>query len=455
MTDGLRISSSLQKRMMVTLIAGAAILAIILFFIVRGYAAKIAQDGQDNILGASVSSILDAAVIRDGNVEVDFPYASFSMLDTDLDDRVFYAIYQDGELISGYENLPQLSQVRGTQSVFQTLQFEDNQVRIASATRTLIGARDRTEVSVSIAQTQDALSRTLNRISRNVAAFGAGFFALVALLSYWATATTIKPLMRLASSVEKRGPQDLSPFQKEVPAEMVPLVSSLNTLMGRLDQSLTQSEDFIAEAAHRVRTPLATVRSYAEATLQRVSKKENRAALRSMVRAIDESSRAASQLLDHAMITFRADHLQKERIDLVDLVQELAVRLAPIAEMKDVELNLQNDPSVEIHGDLILIQNAIRNLIDNALKYSPNEAAINIAIRSSPRPYVEICDQGPGFPPDDMANLTKRFTRGKNADGTIGSGLGLTIAKDVATAHDGALELSNHPKGGACVILSF
>ena len=77
--------------------------------------------------------------------------------------------------------------------------------------------------------------------------------------------------------------------------------------MGRLDHSLSQSEDFIAEAAHRIRTPLATVRSYAEATLQRVDTIENRQAMRSMIRAIDESSRAASQLLDHAMITFRAD----------------------------------------------------------------------------------------------------------------------------------------------------
>ena len=455
MTSKLKVSGSLQNRLMLTLISGAAVLGIILFFIVRGYAAQIAQNGQDDILEASLSSILDAIVIQDGSIEVDFPYASLSMLDTELDDRVFYSIYNDDILISGYEDLPLPEKINAEISTFNTIKYKDTNARIASAKRILIGEKERITISVSIAQTQDALSRTLNRISKNVALFGSGFFILVTLLSYWATATTISPLMRLASSVTKRGPQDLSPFEKKVPSEMYPLVTSLNKLMTRLDLSLKQSEDFIAEAAHRVRTPLATVRSYADATLQRVSKKENRDALRSMVRAIDEASRAASQLLDHAMITFRSDNLQKEPINLNDLVQNLIDNLAPIAEMKDIELKFKQEDKIELFGDFILIQNAIRNLIDNALKYSPYEGIITVSIGTSPISFLEIHDQGPGFPPKDLDNLTMRFTRGQNSNGIVGSGLGLTIAKDVANAHGAKLQLSNHEKGGACVTLLF
>ena len=455
MTSELKVSGSLQNRLMLTLISGAAVLGIILFFIVRGYAAQIAQNGQDDILEASLSSILDAIVIQDGSIEVDFPYASLSMLDTELDDRVFYSIYNDDILISGYEDLPLPEKINAEISTFNTIKYKDTNARIASAKRILIGEKERITISVSIAQTQDALSRTLNRISKNVALFGSGFFILVTLLSYWATATTISPLMRLASSVTKRGPQDLSPFEKKVPSEMYPLVTSLNKLMTRLDLSLKQSEDFIAEAAHRVRTPLATVRSYADATLQRVTKKENRDALRSMVRAIDEASRAASQLLDHAMITFRSDNLQKEPINLNDLVQNLIDNLTPIAEMKDIELKFKQEDKIELFGDFILIQNAIRNLIDNALKYSPYEGIITVSIGTSPISFLEIHDQGPGFPPKDLDNLTVRFARGQNSNGIVGSGLGLTIAKDVANAHGAKLKLSNHEKGGACVTLSF
>ncbi len=450
MTLSLPVSGSLRNRLVVTLIGGAAILALLLFFAVRNYATQVAQQGQDNILGASIASILDAATIREGQVEIDIPYASFSMLSTTSDDRIFYAIYQDDTFLSGYPKLTvTLDQIRG----FQTTTFRGETVRLVTANRTLIGIDKRTQIRVALAQTQDALSGTLAQISRNAALFGAGFFAFAATLSFWATSTTIGQLQRLTNSVTRRGPEDLSPFRKPVPAEMAPLVISLNSLMGRLDQSLSQSEDFIAEAAHRVRTPLATVRSYAEATLQRVDKEENRQAMRSMVRAIDESSRAAGQLLDHAMITFRADHLDRQDIDLVALVNDLVVRLTPIAEMKDLELCLHGDATVAYSGDPILIQNAVRNLIDNALKYAPSESAVNIAVTATPDIQIKVSDTGPGFPTEEVDTLASRFKRGKNSEGTIGSGLGLTIAIDVAKAHGGDLVLSNGPEGGACATL--
>jgi len=433
-----------------TLIGGAAILALLLFFAVRNYAVQVAQLGQDNILDASATSMLDAATIRDGVIELDLPYSAFSMLTTSADDRVFYAILQDGEFLSGYEEL-----TFSDSQAFQTDQIRGSGVRKISASRTLIGVNRRAELQIVLAQTQDALSETLDQISRNAALLGVGFFALAVALSFWASSATVGQLGKLTTSVTRRGPQDLSPFTKPVPREMGPLVGSLNSLMGRLDQSLSQSEDFIAEAAHRVRTPLATVRSYAEATLQRVEKEENREAMRSMVKAIDESSRAAGQLLDHAMITFRADHLEREQIDLVELVRDLVQRMTPIAEMKDLSLSLQSEGRVHYSGDPVLIQNAVRNLIDNAMKYGPTESSIEITVSSGPGLRVSVCDHGPGFPKDEIETLTSRFQRGANAANTIGSGLGLTIAKDVATAHGGEIELENRPEGGACVTLSL
>lgn len=455
MTDSLPVSGSLRNRLVLTLIGGAAVLALVLFFAVRNYATQVAQQGQDSILQASVTSILDAAAIREGTVEIDIPYASFSMLSTPSDDRIFYAVYQNETFLSGYpEILPTQTEVR-QQSSFETIEFRGELVRLVTAGRTLIGAEERIQIQVALAQTQDALSGTLDQISRNAALFGAGFFALAAALSFWATSTTIGQLKRLTQSVTRRGPQDLSPFAKPVPNEMVPLVASLNSLMGRLDHSLKQSEDFIAEAAHRVRTPLATVRSQAEATLQRVDKEENRQALRAMVRAIDESSRAAGQLLDHAMITFRADHLERQNVDLVDLVSELVLQLTPIAEMKDLDFRFQCDKMVTYSGDPILLQNAVRNLVDNALKYAPSDSIVDISVQASSNIRVTVGDCGPGFPVGELESLAARFKRGQNSEGIVGSGLGLTIAKDVALAHGGELLLFNRPEGGACVVLSL
>jgi two-component system sensor histidine kinase TctE len=448
MTGDVTVSRSLRNRLAMILTGGAAVLAIVLFFVVRGYAAQIAQQGQDNILSASAASILDSAVLRDGQVELDFPYAALSMLSTDADDRVFYAIYEDGALLSGYAGLD-------IPNPFGSLTYDGATVRVATASRTLIGANVPRRVSVSVAQTQDALSGTLNRISTNVAVFGAGFFALATALSFWATSTTIGQLRRLTTSVTRRGPQDLSPFTKPVPTEMAPLVGSLNNLMSRLDQSLKQSEDFIAEAAHRVRTPLATVRSYAEATFQRVENPENRDALRSMMRAIDESSRAAGQLLDHAMVTFRAENLERSDVDLNDLLRDLVQRMTPIADMRDVNLILDATAPAQLHGDPILLQNALRNLLDNALKYAPADSRIMVRVQTIPSLSVDVSDEGRGFRLGEIDMLADRFVRGSDSGGQIGSGLGLTIAKDVAAAHGGRLILTNTPRGGACATLQF
>lgn len=448
--DSLAVSGSLRNRLVLTLIGGAAVLALLLFFAVRNYAVQVAQQGQDSILEASVTSMLDAAAIRNGEIELDLPYSAFSMLSTPADDQVFYVILQDGEFLSGYEDL-----TFSADAPFQSSRVRGAAVRKISASRTLIGANRRTEIQIVLAQTQDALSETLDQISRNAALLGLGFFALAAGLSYWATSATIGQLGKLTTSVTRRGPQDLRPFTKPVPQEMAPLVRSLNSLMARLDQSLTQSEDFIAEAAHRVRTPLATVRSYAEATLHRVEREENREAMRSMMKAIDESSRAAGQLLDHAMITFRADHLELEEIDLVELVHDLVQRMSPIAEMKDLSLSLLGETSVRYSGDPVLIQNAVRNLIDNAVKYGPSESSVEITVSNKPGPQIIVCDHGSGFPEGEIVTLTSRFQRGANATDTIGSGLGLTIARDVASAHGGKIILKNQPEGGACVTLSL
>ena len=174
-------------------------------------------------------------------------------------------------------------------------------------------------------------------------------------------------LRRLAASLSVGGPEDLSPVTARVPVEIVPLVKSLKQFTGRLRNFLTRSEDYIAEAAHRVRTLMATWRSQAEITLQKVNKDENRASLKEMVRANDDTSRAAGQLLDHEMVTFRTDHLQQSQIDRTQLVAETVDHLRVVAELKEISLNLAKSGPTPVLGDAILIQKAGRTLFKTVL----------------------------------------------------------------------------------------
>jgi two-component system sensor histidine kinase TctE len=458
MTDYVRASGSIRRRLIIQLLSGAGILALILFFVVQDFTKQLAEENQDNILRASVTSVLDAAAVQNGQITIDIPYSAFSMLGNVSDDRVFYKITQNSIFLTGYESLPDAKQaISLSQPLASTANYLGEDVRLVTANRLLSNAGEPVLISVTIAQTRNGQKQTLAFISRRVSMLGFGFFAIAAILTVYSAQSTVRPLRRLAVSVSRRGPQDLRPVAAPVPSEMVPLVDALNKFMGRLKKSLGQSEEFIAEAAHRVRTPLATVRTQAELTLHRVDRDENRVALREMIRAIDESSRAAGQLLDHAMVTFRTDYLEVQNFDLRVLVVDLVENMRPIADLKDIVLDLEQGDPIRMMGDSILIQNAVRNLIDNSIKYSSSESLIRLRFdHENEKIGLIIQDEGIGFPTENTVDLTKRFVRGSNVGGRIGSGLGLTIADDVARAHGGSLSLQNEAKGsGACVTLYF
>ena len=448
---------SIRRRLTLQLLTGAAVMTVLLFFIVYSFARQIGAESQDRILAASAASILDATTVLSGELRVDIPYSAFSMLDNAEDDRVFYRITQDGAGLTGYDDLPSARQGDGTGPAFDTVTYRGEALRVATLTRLVSVGGTPTRIDVTVGQSRDAQAETLARILRMTVLLGLGFFAASALLAVLAGQSTAASLSRLAGSVSRRGPQDLRPVVAEVPREMRPLVRSLNSLISRLSGALNRTEEFIAEAAHRVRTPLATVRAHAENTLRRVDKEENRAALREMIRAIDDSSRAAGQLLDHAMVSLRADQLDPAPVGLRPLVADLVDRLRPVAELKDMELQFEADAAPEIMGDAILIQNAVRNILDNAIKYAPPETRIAVTLSTRDgHARIAVRDQGRGFPATRTETLTGRFARGENAADVVGSGLGLTIADEVARAHRGKLEYGNNDGGpGACVRLSF
>lgn len=224
--------------------------------------------------------------------------------------------------------------------------------------------------------------------------------------------------------------------------------------MGRLGQSIRRSEDFIAEAAHRIRTPLATVRAQAEIALRSVGDETEKRRLRQIIRAVDESSRSAGQLLDHATVIYRTDDLALSPVDLAELVGQTAAALEPTAAMKEIRLDVAATPA-RVMGDPVLLDNALRNVLDNAIKYSPEETEVSIRVTTKEdQVHITVTDEGPGLGDGPLGALTERFRRGDDTQGIVGSGLGLTIAEDVLLAHDGRLDLKNRDGGtGTCVTL--
>ena len=446
------IKGSIRRRLSALLTIVAGIIAIFLFFLIQSVARQIAQSSQDNILLASAISIIDSSRFNKGEFSIDLPYSSLSMLDTVTDERVFYSIKLDDQFLSGYKLLPQADVFKSNNIAYLSSHFLDQDIRIVTVKRLFSINNQPVTLEVSVAQTLNGLTKTLASTRRVSLIVGVTFFLIAAILSFMLARSAVNPLARLTKSISKRGPKDLRPVAAPVPAEMVPLVSSLNTLMHRLEKSLTRSEDFITEAAHRVRTPLTVVRTQAEITLRQIDKPRNRKNLKEIIRAIDESSRAAGQLLDHAMVTFRADNLALEKVNICQLINDTVDRLSPLADLRDISLEVELLHQASVLGDPILLQNALYNIIDNAIKYSPIDSKVVTTISSiNEKIQISVNDTGPGFNSNEPSKLIERFQRGENVEGIIGSGLGLTIAHEVVEAHKGHLEIKNLIGGGACV----
>jgi len=446
------IKGSIRRRLSGLLTLVAAIIAVFLYFLIQSVARQIAQSSQDNILVASAISIIDSSRFTKGELSIDLPYSSLSMLDTVTDERVFYSIKLDDKFLSGYKLLPQADVFKSNNVAYLSSQFLEQDVRVVTVKRLFSINNHPVSLEVSVAQTLNGLKQTLAGTSRVSVIVGVTFFMITSILSFVLASSAVNPLARLTKSISKRGPKDLRPLAASVPAEMVPLVSSLNSLMHRLEKSLTRSEDFITEAAHRVRTPLTVVRAQAEITLRQMDKPRNRKNLKEIIRAIDESSRAAGQLLDHAMVTFRADNLALEKVNVCQLINDTVDRLRPLADLRDISLEVELFHPASVLGDTILLQNALYNIIDNAIKYSPIDSKVVTTVSLIDKNIqISVNDTGPGFNSGEPSKLIERFQRGENVDGIIGSGLGLTIVHEVVEAHKGHLEIKNLVGEGACV----
>ena len=449
-------TGSIGRRLTLLLAGVAALLSVLSWWMVTSLARQAAERTQDNVLAASVSTIAETLRSEQGEIRLELPYSAFSMLGAISEDRVFYRVAAGDTLLTGYEDLPVPAEGPSSRGrvIFETAEFSGEEIRMATISRPVQAGAQPVTVTVSVAQTRGGVASISADLSRLAAVLSVAFFLVAVSLSALAARTSLRPLNEIAAAVSRRGPSDLRPLRRAAPTELAPLMSSLNRLMDRLGQSIRSAEDFIAEAAHRIRTPLATVRAQAEIALRSASDEDLKQRLRQMIRAVDESSRSAGQLLDHATVTYRSDDLVRSSVRLPDLVGKTVAGLEPTAAMKDIRLERELIP-VTAQVDPVLMETALRNVLDNAIKYSPPDTAVTItAWESDGHIHIAVKDQGPGLGDGPADRLTQRFQRGSNTKGIVGSGLGLTIAKDVLVAHGGRLVLENLPgKRGTCATL--
>lgn len=451
-----RAPASLRRRLVWQLLALAAVLSLLMYLSIRAIARQASEASQDAVLGAAVFAVAEDLRGGPDGVEIGLPYDAFSMLGSLAQDRVFYRIDMAGATATGYADLPLPEGAAAAAApVFATVPFRDTELRVVALTRAVLADRQLVPVTVALGQTRAGQEALAARTATRAAAFGLGFFVLAAALALLTAGSVLRPVDRLAAAVRRRGPRDLRPVDHPTPRELRPLVLALDGLITRLRSTLDRTETLIAEAAHHIRTPLATVRVRAELALRQAETPEAREALRRVIRAVEESARSAGQILDHATVIHRSERRVDERVDLSALVARTVAAMTATAELRDVTLTAGPiAPGLATRGDAVLLESALRNLLDNAVKYSDPDGEVTVTLAAEGREAdVQIADRGRGLSGADARGLAERFRRGPNAGDVIGSGLGLTIVAEVAQTHGGRFALAEREGGGTCARL--
>jgi two-component system sensor histidine kinase QseC len=273
-------------------------------------------------------------------------------------------------------------------------------------------------------------------------------FPLLLLAIYFSVRRGLKPLDDLAADVLRRSPENLTPLaNRSTPREAQPLVAAINRLLFRLNGSLENERRFTADAAHELRTPLAAARIQMQVALLSENPEQRKHAMTQALAGVDRSTRLVEQMLRLARLDPLARLPGSVKIDLAELAQDVAAGVRDSVPEARIDLRLdENTPPVD--GDADLLSIALRNLIDNALRYSPPGSIVAVELgRQDGARFLCVSDNGPGVSDEDLPRLVERFYRGSEVNAE-GSGLGLTIVHRIAELHSAKLELCNRDGGG-------
>ena len=284
---------------------------------------------------------------------------------------------------------------------------------------------------------------------------------VLAMLFWLGIGRGLLPLTRITEQVASRDHRQLEPVdERQVPDEIRPLTNALNGLFRRLAERFDQERRFTADAAHELRTPLARIKTQAQVALRARDETQRHLALENIVRGVDHGSHLVAQMLALARLEPESAERGFEPVALLELCQQAVAEAIPLATARDVVLTL-TPPAADADrwttpGHAAGLAMLLRNLLDNAIRYTPAGGRVALSIRTTGQHLqLAVTDTGPGIPADQRQRVFDRFHRGDHHD-DYGCGLGLAIVQRIAELHGARLELQDGDGGnGLRVIVSL
>ena len=451
MADARPEQPSIRRRLLTYLVT--ALLLVILGVAVVTYvvAHRSANDAYDRSLLDPALDISEHMRVDAEGIHVDLPQNALEALVYDQVDQVIYQLRgPDGTLVAGVQDLPLPAGLAAGDHRFADIEYRGAPMRVAA----LRGANG---AYVQVAETLHKRHQLVAEIlSAEIATMLVVGLAAIA-LAWVGIANGLRPLERLRNDLLARSIRDLRPLTPApAPAEIAPVIDAFNALLAQLRDASTMQQRFVANAAHQLRTPLAGLQMHLELLLRHDLAADVRDEIDRLRGASVRASRLATQLLALARAEPGQVHRRPlQRLDLRQVAGEAARDWAPRAVALDRDLGFQLDPAM-ILGDATLLPEIVNNLVDNALRYTPRGGTITVRTGyDGGRPYLAVEDNGPGIPERERGNVLERFYRLPDVPGD-GSGLGLSIVKEAAERHGGAIEIGPGEGGrGTCVRVVF
>ena len=407
----------------------------------------------DRWLLDAARSVASLVSFEQGRALLDLPPIAETLLLFDDSDRTYFSVTQGERVLAGRSGIPgsgrdEASYRRGT--TYEAT-FDRNLVRVA---RVEVEASGAVPVIVLVAETQVKRQRSAQELLVVIWPMTALVFA-AALAIVLAVRRTVRPLELIAARWNERSHASLEAIDDgDVPRELMPFTTALNDLLARIREMLARERQFAATAAHQLRTPLTGL----QLGLSRAAEASDIASTRAVIAELSRGTHRTARLVQQLLALGRLDpetrgDLDYRRQDLAALAQDVGAAHADHALAKSIDLELVAPEPAFARVIPDLVAEALGNLLDNAIRYTPQGGKVLIEVLTEPV-LIRVSDSGAGIPADERDAVFERFVRGRLAAGD-GSGLGLAIVRDIAQLHGATVRLGVSSWGGVSVTIEF
>jgi two-component system OmpR family sensor kinase len=431
---------SIRNRLLLWLLSGLLILSTLITavsYVVERIALREHENERLKQIALAIPPNLKKADLRQINVKLHHGRDDFALQIWDGDSTLIYQSHADFAL-------PR----------FSTPGFS---VQIWRGERWKLYIRNTDTNTIQVAQSLDARAQILNEHALHAIIPPLLVIPVFALFIPLCLNRGLQSLAHFSKELEARSPHALGPLSvHDQPTEIAPLKQALDTLLQRLSHTSDMQRTFIADASHELRTPLATLQIQTQLVEQALGTGQEHSALADLKAGIKRTSHLVEQLLMASRLESNGGLNSYEALSLDQLAREVTIELLPFANSKRIDLGMERMAAGMIVGCDYQIRLLIRNLIDNAIRYTPSPGQVDVEIvRDAEQIHLMIEDSGPGISLDDRDRVFDRFYRCLGHE-LPGSGLGLAIVKQVAEQHDAAISMTVGDRlPGLKVMVSF